>query len=121
MRIKDGGGKEASLGLFKPADDTQEARAAAAELGARAAARHLHASGRGELASFDADGVHPQTPRFIGVNEEKRDGVATGSWIATIEEGGRTARIGVYDSAEEAARAYDARARPLGRVTNFRK
>ena len=108
---------------FKPAADTQEARDAAAESAARAVAVWLHANGRGEQASFDAAGLHPQQPRLIGVSEDTREGVATGHWKAQIDEGdGRgTQHIGVYRTAKLAALAYDKHARRLNRPTNFGK
>jgi outer membrane biosynthesis protein TonB len=107
---------------FKPAADTQEARAAAAELAARAVAAQLHDLGRGEQASFDKAGL-PQQPRLIGVSEDTRQGVATGKWKAQIDKGdGRgTQHIGVFRTAKLAARAYDAHARLLNRPTNFKK
>jgi hypothetical protein len=41
-------------------------------------------------------------------------------WVATISVGGKPAHIGTFDTAIEAARAFDARARQLGRVNlNF--
>ena len=109
--------------FFKPADDTQEARDAAAELAARAVAKWLHDNGRGEQASFDAAGIQPQQPRFIGVSEDTREGVATVHWKAQIDEGGGrgTQHIGVFPTAKLAALAYDERARRLGRPTNFGK
>ena len=115
-RIRDRSGTELFRGLFKPADDTAEAHAAAAELAARAAAVYLHAHERGEEASFDAAGL-PQTPRFTGVSEDKK----TGKFRATIEEGGTSVNLGSYTTKKKAALAYDARAWPLGRRTNLKK
>jgi hypothetical protein len=41
-------------------------------------------------------------------------------WVATISINGKVVTIGTFDSAIEAARAFDARARQLGRVNlNF--
>lgn len=49
------------------------------------------------------------TSGFRGVSRHK----ASGRWLANICHDGRTRHIGLYDSPEDAARAYDERAKKL--------
>lgn len=46
-------------------------------------------------------------------------GVSEHAWVAKIVTGGRCQVLGTFKSDADAARAYDAHAAPLGRLTNF--
>ena len=48
----------------------------------------------------------PKSGRFKGVHRSTR----SGRWVAQIKAGGPTKHIGTFDTAEDAARAYDAEA-----------
>ena len=45
--------------------------------------------------------------------------IQSGKWKVQIKVNGKIVHIGYYDDEEEAAGAYDVRARKLGRPTNF--
>ena len=83
---------------------------------AKAVARKLWELDRGGEASFDERG-EPQVPqrsaafssRYAGVSFNKK----AGRWYAFFEnpDTGRREHLGSFDTEEEAARAYDGRAR----------
>jgi hypothetical protein len=94
-----------------------------AEAAAREVAKFLWKHGRGHDASFDEAG-NPQTPyrdptlksQYIGVHPSRN---GTGTWTAQISVGNEIQHLGCFATEVEAAVAYDARARLLGRQTNF--
>jgi hypothetical protein len=94
-----------------------------AEAAAREVAKFLWKHGRGHDASFDEAG-NPQTPyrdptlksQYIGVHPSRN---GTGTWTAQISVGNEIQHLGSFATEVEAAVAYDAIARPLGRPTNF--
>ena len=53
--------------------------------------------------------------QFVGVARDLK----FKRWVAMIIIDGKKAHLGSHDSEEEAARAYDERAAPLGRPVNF--
>jgi hypothetical protein len=99
------------------------ARFKSAKAAAQAVAEFLWKHGRGHAASFDEAGK-PQTPqrdptlssKYIGVHPSRN---GTGTWTAQISVDNETVHLGSFATEVEAARAYDARAGPLGRPTNF--
>ena len=62
-------------------------------------------------------GIPPEALSLTGVSEDKK----TGKWRATIQVKGKSKNLGSYTEYADAALAYDARARPLGRRKNFKK
>jgi len=116
------------FGNFKPAEDTDEARAAAATRAAFAVGNFLRSVGRGREASVDADG-HPRRPQksascsseFVGVSRDER---VEDGWKAQLSVDGELVWTGYFTGPTgevAAARAYDkqVRARKLDKPTNF--
>jgi hypothetical protein len=116
------------VGMFKPAEDTDEARADAATRAAVAVAKHLGTIGRGGEASVDAAGRPRQaqrsanfSSRFVGVSRDER---VEDGWKAQLSVGGKAVWTGYFTGPtgeEDAARAFDkeVRRRGLFRPTNF--
>ena len=122
--------KPVRFGNFKPAEDTDEARAAAATRAAFAVGNFLRSVGRGREASVDADG-HPRRPQksascsseFVGVSADTRRGIKDG-WKAQLYVDGKLVWTGYFTGPTgevAAARAYDkqVRDRKLDKPTNF--
>ena len=116
------------VGMFKPAEDTDEARAAAATRAAVEVAKHLGTIGRGGEASVDAAGRPRQaqrsanfSSRFVGVSRDER---VEDGWKAQLYVDKKLVWTGYFTGPtgeEDAARAFDkeVRERGLFRPTNF--
>ena len=65
--------------------------------------------------SFTSEAVR-NTSRYRGVSWHKQKSM----WVAQIGIDGSTKHLGFFESEQDAARAYDAEARSLGRAVNFR-
>jgi hypothetical protein len=122
--------KPVRFGNFKPAKDTDKARADAAREAAIEVASFLRTVGRGREASVDADG-HPRRPQksascsseFVGVSADTRRGIKDG-WKAQLYVDGKLVWTGYFTGPTgevAAARAYDkqVRDRKLDKPTNF--
>jgi hypothetical protein len=80
----------------------------------------LRENGRAAEANFDESGnfvprVSTKSSKYRGVSWDKRDN----QWHACIRVAGKKENLGFFDDEEAAARAFDLRARMLGRPTNF--
>ncbi len=78
----------------------------------------LRANGRAADANFDESGefvprVPKKSSKFRGVSWKNNQ------WKAEIKVAGKLEHLGYFDDEEAAARAFDSRAGPLGRPTNF--
>ena len=77
-------------------------------------------NGRANETNHDANGVFrpralTKSSKYRGVSWDKRDN----QWHACIRVAGKKENLGFFDDEEAAARAFDLRARMLGRPTNF--
>jgi hypothetical protein len=80
----------------------------------------LRNNGRAAEANFDESSefvprVSMKSSKFRGVAWYKK----TNQWHASIKVDGQQENLGYFDDEEAAARAFDLRAGPLGRPTNF--
>jgi hypothetical protein len=78
----------------------------------------LRENGRAAEANFDESGEF--VPR-VSTKSSKYRGVSWkhNQWHASIRVAGMQENLGYFDDEEAAARAFDSRAGPLGRPTNF--